>query len=258
MTTDDTITALREQGFKTTCSVDNPVSGGIVYARGRANLVKLSTVDIPVYAIVPVEWRALLLEDPNHNVAALPRNVTVQESENPLMDWVTIHNEVHAGAQEPDNRVSVFADIHPTAVIGADGARYIEDEHGLIPVKHVGNVVIEDDVHVGANTVVHRALLDSTVIREDTKIGSLCNVGHNVEIGQHCVLTAAVVIGGSCRIGDWCWFGTGSVVKNGVSITDRVKLGASTLVVRDITEPGVYVGNPARFLKEWNHDYASA
>ena len=236
-------------GFHHTCSVDKPEHNGITYARDITNLMKLAATDKRVFAFVPTGWRDILHSDPNCNVSRLPYNVTIRECEDPILEWALIHNEIHQVRLAAPNDIDLSAVIHPTAVVGVDGARYLERNDTIIPIAHIGNVVIRSSVFIGANTVIERGLIDSTIIHQGVRIGNLCLVGHNTEVGPDCIVTACVHIAGSCKIGANSWLGIGSVIRNGIELCDHVMLGCGAVAVKDIKEPGVFVGNPARFLR---------
>lgn len=166
--------------------------------------------------------------------------------------FTLFQNHVHRFTNPSTNdKIDDSAIIHPSAIIGVDGIKISVYEGRKILFKHTGNVVIEECVDIGANVVIHRARLDSTVIRKGTIVGALTNVAHNVIIGGDCIFTACVSVGGSVKIGNNCWFGMGSLIRNGVSICDNVVIGMGAVVVKDIDKPGFYVGNPAKFLKDF-------
>src|SRR5204863_7743344 len=91
--------------------------------------------------------------------------------------------------------------IHAGTVVGADGFGYVVDQGAHRKVPQVGNVVIHDDVEIGANVTIDRGALGSTVIGKGTKIDNLVEIAHNVVIGEHCIVVAQVGIGGSMKVG---------------------------------------------------------
>lgn len=103
-------------------------------------------------------------------------------------------------------------------------------------------------VEMGSNCVVHEgAILQSFCrIGEDTQILSGANVSHHCEIGDHCFLAGSVALGGGCTIGDHCFVGINATIGHGVNIVSDVIIGAGSVVLKDILEPGTYVGSPAR------------
>jgi UDP-3-O-[3-hydroxymyristoyl] glucosamine N-acyltransferase len=110
---------------------------------------------------------------------------------------------------------------------------------------HPKIVVINDNVEIGANTVIHRGRWRNTVIGQGTKIDSLVHVAHNVEIGKNCFVVAGTVIGGSVSIGDGCFVGENVSIKQGVQIANNVTIGMGSVVRHDIPLPNsTWAGNP--------------
>jgi UDP-3-O-[3-hydroxymyristoyl] glucosamine N-acyltransferase len=93
--------------------------------------------------------------------------------------------------------------IHAGAVIGADGFGYVVDQGRHLKVPQIGNVIIQDDVEIGANSAVDRAALGSTIVGKGTKIDNLVQVGHNVTLGEHCILCGQVGLAGSTKVGTY-------------------------------------------------------
>ncbi|MBI3638116.1 MAG: UDP-3-O-(3-hydroxymyristoyl)glucosamine N-acyltransferase, partial [Candidatus Rokubacteria bacterium] len=109
--------------------------------------------------------------------------------------------------------------LHPGVVLGADGFGYIFGASGHRKIPQVGGVVIEDDVEIGANTTVDRAMLGDTVVRRGTKIDNLVQVAHNVDIGEDCILAAQVGIAGTSRVGK------NAILLGQVGVGDHVTIG---------------------------------
>lgn len=135
--------------------------------------------------------------------------------------------------------------LHAGVVIGADGFGFEPDAQGVLQkVPQIGNVVIEDDVEIGANTCIDRAMMGESRIGENSKIDNLVQVGHNVRTGKSTIMCAHVGIAGSTNIGNHCMF-TGQVgVAGHLSITDNCIFGAQSGIANDVKEPGVYMGSP--------------
>lgn len=135
--------------------------------------------------------------------------------------------------------------VHAGAVIGDDGFGYVHDGRRHRKIPQVGTVVVEDDVEIGANSAIDRAMLGETVIGRGTKIDNLVQIAHNVVIGEHCIIVAQVGISGSARLG------RGVVLAGQVGVADHLTVGdgviaeAQTGVATDL-EPGARVfGTPA-------------
>jgi UDP-3-O-[3-hydroxymyristoyl] glucosamine N-acyltransferase len=135
--------------------------------------------------------------------------------------------------------------IHAGAVIGSDGFGYVLDEGRHRKVPQIGNVIIEDDVEIGANVTVDRAALGSTVIGQGTKIDNLVQIAHNVRVGAHCLIVAQVGIAGSTRLGDYCVLAGQAGLAGHLKIGSQVTVAAQAGVMRDIEDGQKVLGSPA-------------
>jgi UDP-3-O-[3-hydroxymyristoyl] glucosamine N-acyltransferase len=141
--------------------------------------------------------------------------------------------------------------IHSGAVIGSDGFGFVRGDNGVYQkIPQVGNVIIEDDVEIGANVCIDRATLGSTVIKKGVKIDNLVQVAHNVTIGDNTVIAGQTGISGSCNIGKNVVMGGQVGLADHINIGDRVILGGKAGVTGDI-DAGVYSGSPAIAHNEW-------
>jgi UDP-3-O-[3-hydroxymyristoyl] glucosamine N-acyltransferase len=138
--------------------------------------------------------------------------------------------------------------IHASTVIGSDGFGYTFVDGKHLKVPHLGYVVIEDDVEIGANTAIDRATMNATLIGEGTKIDNLVQVAHSVKLGKHNILCGFTGIAGSTTSGDYVIFAANVGVSDHVRIDDGVTLGARTGVPpnKHLIKGNVYLGNPAR------------
>lgn len=228
-----------------TCSLNNPKSNTITFVKNEKyinaliNLKKFNNIVV----LIPYGLEVNFGIGPN----------ILCKVDNVDLVFTLYQNLVHKDFNPAEfDVVHKTANIHPSAVIGVDGIKIAIDGNNKILFKHTGNVIIEENVDISANVVIHRARLDSTLIKRGTIIGALTNIGHNVVIGEDCVLTTNISIGGTATIGNNCWIGMGAVIRNGINICDDVVIGMAAVVTKDITKPGFYAGNPARFLKKFN------
>jgi len=155
---------------------------------------------------------------------------------------------VHAGAKIYHNCViGERAVIHSGSIIGADGFGFAPQADGSYKkVPQLGNVVIENDVEIGANTTIDRATMGSTLIRNGVKLDNLVQVAHNVEIGEGTVIAAQTGISGSTRIGRRCMIGGQVGIVGHIHIADGSRINAQSGVSKSITQPGTAVtGSPA-------------
>ncbi|ACN99151.1 UDP-3-O-(3-hydroxymyristoyl)glucosamine N-acyltransferase [Sulfurihydrogenibium azorense] len=139
-----------------------------------------------------------------------------------------------------DTKIGNNVIIHSGAVIASDGFGYYQEGNQRKKIKHVGKVIIEDDVEIGANTTIDRALVDYTIIKRGTKIDNLVMVGHNCKIGENTVLVSQVGIAGSCNIGNNVILAGQVGVADHITITDNVIVTAKSGVGSSITESGIY------------------
>ena len=135
--------------------------------------------------------------------------------------------------------------IQSGAVIGSDGFGFEPVNGEIQRIPQVGNVVLEDDVEVGANSTLDRARFSKTVVGRGTKIDNLVQIAHNVRIGRQCLITAQVGIAGSTTLGDHCVLGGQAGVAGHLTLGDRVKLGAQTGLFEDVPADGFMNGTPA-------------
>ena len=135
--------------------------------------------------------------------------------------------------------------LHPGVVIGSDGFGFAFDKGSYHKVPQVGNVVVGDDVEIGANTTVDRATTHSTRIGDGTKIDNLVQIGHNVVIGKHCIIVAQVGISGSTRLEDYVTIGGQAGLVGHITIGRRATVGAKSGVSKSVPEEGIVTGYPA-------------
>jgi UDP-3-O-[3-hydroxymyristoyl] glucosamine N-acyltransferase len=137
--------------------------------------------------------------------------------------------------------------IHSGTVIGSDGFRFEpQNEEGSRKVPQIGNVVIEDDVEIGANCAIDRATLGSTILRKGVKFDNLVHIAHNVEIGENSYLAACNVVAGSTRIGKNCMFSGQVGIVGHLQIADNTIITAQSGISKSINKPNeVYMGSPA-------------
>jgi len=136
-------------------------------------------------------------------------------------------------------------------IIGAEGFAFERTDNGanLEKFPHFGTVVIENNVEVFANCTISRGSLSDTIIEKESKIDSLCHTAHNVSIGRNTQVTAGTAVGGSTRIGNTCWIGLNSTIKNKLEIGDNVIIGSGSSVIRDIGDKDIVAGSPAKTIK---------
>ena len=119
--------------------------------------------------------------------------------------------------------------VHAGVVIGADGFGFQPNQlNNYSKVPHIGNVVIEDHVEIGANTAIDRATLGSTIIRKGVKLDNLIQIAHNAEIGENTVIAGQSGVAGSTKVGKNCMIGGQVGIVGHITIADGVKIGAQS------------------------------
>lgn len=167
---------------------------------------------------------------------------------------VVIGDDSRIGANSVISHALIGArvDIASCVSIGVQGFGFVPGPQGLVRMQQLGRVIIEDGVEIGANSAIDRGATDDTVIGAGTVIDNLVQIGHNVRIGRHCVLSGQAGVAGSSTIGD------GVMVGGGTSISDHLVIGAGARiagksgVARDV-DPGQAVGGyPAVPIRQWH------
>jgi UDP-3-O-[3-hydroxymyristoyl] glucosamine N-acyltransferase len=148
--------------------------------------------------------------------------------------------------------------LNANVVIGADGFGYrpAEDMSYLVKMIHVGTVEIHDDVEIGAVSCVDRGKFAATIVGKGTKIDNHVQIGHNVVIGQHCVVAAFAGVAGSAQIDDWCQIGAGAGINSHIKIGSGAMIGAKSGVMNDVPAGESWLGVPAgptkNTLRQWS------
>lgn len=148
--------------------------------------------------------------------------------------------------------------IHSNAVIGADGFGFSKRDDGTYrKIPQTGNVILGNDVEIGAGTTVDRAMMGSTIIRDGVKIDNLCQIGHNVEIGENTVISAQSGIAGSTKVGRSCIIAGQSGLTDHITVADNTTVAARTGVAGSVKREGeTIMGFPAIDRLEYLRAYA--
>ena len=157
-------------------------------------------------------------------------------------------------------RIGNHCEIHAGTVIGSDGFGFApQDDGSYKAIPQMGNVIIEDHVCIGANTVIDCATLagDSTIIRRGVKLDNLIQVAHNVEIGKNTVIAAQTGISGSTKVGENCIIAGQVGMAGHITIANKTGIGAQAGILKSVTEEGQQIiGAPAFDKKEYYRAYA--
>ena len=188
-----------------------------------------------------------------HHNARISRNVSIGEnvvigpdviigSNSQILNNVVITNQVEIG----ENCI-----IKHNSTIGSEGFDFEIDKLGIpVHYPHIGRIIIGNNVWIGANTSIECGKIRNTVIKDDVKIDDLVQIGYNCEIGMRTMITAGVIIERDVIIGNNTLVAPNATIRFKVTIGDNVIVGDGAMVIRDIENNSVYVGNPAKFLKK--------
>ena len=142
---------------------------------------------------------------------------------------------LHAGVKiYAECKIGKRCIIHSGAVIGSDGFGFAKGGESYKKIPQLGNVILEDDVEIGANTTIDRAVMESTIICKGVKLDNLIQIAHNVEVGENTVIAAQTGISGSTKVGKNCMLGGQVGLAGHISIGDNVGIGAQSGIVSNI------------------------
>lgn len=148
------------------------------------------------------------------------------------------HTEIYSNAVVyHDCIVGSHCILHAGCVIGADGFGFAPTPNGYDKIPQIGIVTIEDHVEIGANTCIDRSTMGSTIVRKGVKLDNLVQIAHNVEVGEHTVMSSQTGVAGSAKVGEWCVFA------GQVGIAGHIKIGDHTTIGAQAGVPG---GNLAK------------
>lgn len=148
--------------------------------------------------------------------------------------------------------------LHPGVVIGADGFGFAQERGVWVKIEQLGRVRIGNDVEIGANTCIDRGALDDTVISDGVKLDNLIQIGHNVHVGEHTAIAGNAGVAGSAHIGAHCSIGGASNILGHLKIGDGVAISPTSVVMRSVTEPGLYTGIfPLATNAQWEKNAAT-
>ncbi|MBK8564497.1 MAG: UDP-3-O-(3-hydroxymyristoyl)glucosamine N-acyltransferase [Saprospiraceae bacterium] len=213
-----------------------------------------------------------------HETAILSENVTigtfsVLEEGVKVGAGTTIHPQVFLGKNVKiganstiypgvkiyhDCRIGDNCILHSNVVIGSDGFGFVPQPDGsYLKLPQLGNVEVEDNVEIGANTTIDRATMGSTFIRQGVKLDNLVMVAHNVDLGEHTVVAAQAGFAGSTKIGKHCLIGGQAGFVGHIEIADSTKVQAQSGVATSVKQPGTaWYGSPALPYNDYLRSYA--
>ena len=164
---------------------------------------------------------------------------------------------IHPGSKiYSDTIIGSNCTLHAGAILGSDGFGFVPSaERVFSKIPQIGNVIIEDNVDIGAATTIDRATLGSTIIRKGVKLDNQIQIAHNVEIGENTVIAAQTGIAGSTKIGENCMIGGQVGIVGHITIGNNVRIQAQSGVGRNIKDDEIIQGSPAMGYSDFNKSY---
>ena len=141
--------------------------------------------------------------------------------------------------------------LHSGVIIGSDGFGFSHEGDIYNKIPQLGNVILENDIEIGANTTIDRAVMGSTIIRQGVKLDNLIQIAHNCEIGKNTVMAAQTGIAGSTKVGENCVFGGQVGLGGHINIGNNVQIGAQSGIISNIKEDSQIIGTPAFGVKNY-------
>jgi len=146
--------------------------------------------------------------------------------------------------------------IHAGAIVGSDGFGFAPQQNNTFnKIEQIGNVVIEDNVEIGANTTIDRAAIGSTILRKGVKLDNLIQIAHNVEIGENTVIAAQSGVSGSTKIGKNCMIGGQVGIVGHILIGDNVRIAAQSGIQGNLKDGAMVQGSPAFEISDYRKAY---
>jgi len=153
-------------------------------------------------------------------------------------------------------KVGAFCIIHSGVVLGSDGFGFAPGSDGVFAkIPQLGNVVVENHVEIGANTVIDRGSIGSTIIREGTKMDNLIHIAHNCEVGKHTAIAGQTGISGSSRVGANCMIGGQVGISGHISVGDKVMIAAQSGIAGNVKSGSMIMGSPAFDAAKYKRAY---
>jgi len=235
-----------------TCPLENLRDGCITFVRDINALSLLIDVFVKdVVVLAPLDFKMY-----DNDFLSVFKNYKFEFVDNVDYVFTMVHNELNRCMEPKANIIGDNCWIHPMAVVGVEGTHTCKAPDGKrIQLRHMGNVVLCDNVEILAFATIQRGVFNSTILKSGVKIDSHVNIGHNSVIGKNSVLALGAIVGGSVKLGENCMVGLGAILRNGIKICDDVIIGMGSNVVKDIDEPGIYMGNPAKYFKPYENDW---
>lgn len=148
-------------------------------------------------------------------------------------------------------RIGNHCTLHAGSVVGADGFGFAPTATGYDKIPQIGNVVLDDNVEIGANTCIDRSTMGSTHVRQGVKLDNLVQIAHNTDIGANTVMSAQTGVAGSAKIGQWCMLGGQVGVAGHITVGNQCQVGAQSGIMGSLPDASRVMGYPAQPQRQW-------
>ena len=233
--------------YEKTCSLFNLRDDCLTFVREKAYLKLIHNTKCKLGVIVPEDIYTDVNIPDNVKLISLDNNINIDYY------FALLHNLINKDRDPESNKIGKNCDIHSSVIMDVPGNTYALGPSGeRVMMKHMGAVIIGDNVDIAPYSVIHTGTMDSTIIKDGVKIMAMCNVGHNCFIDENTFLMPGVRLAGNTKIGKNCYIWQGALIGACSNICDNVSLGMGSVLLKDITEPGVYFGNPCVYKKPYD------
>jgi UDP-3-O-[3-hydroxymyristoyl] glucosamine N-acyltransferase len=242
------------------------------FTSNRKVLIKVASARIAFAKILPLFFPDAIFPAGIHATAIIPATATVDPTAH-IGPYCVLSDNVRIGARSilqggnhlgpactlgenvnlfpnvtlyPRTEVGNRVRIHSGSVIGSDGFGYVPDADSHLKVPQIGNVIIRDDVEIGANVAIDRGALGPTIVGRGTKIDNLVQIAHNVSLGEHCLICSQVGIAGSSKLGNNVILGGQVGIAGHLKIGNHASVAAQSGVMHDIPDGEKWMYSPAR------------
>jgi acetyltransferase-like isoleucine patch superfamily enzyme len=234
------------ENYDKTCSLFDLKGNCLTFSREKKYLKLLKDTN---YRLGVVVYKNILpVDDIPNNIELIP----IDGGINIDYYFTLIHNFINKDKEPEPNKVGKNCNIHPSVILNVPGNTYAMGPAGdRVMLKHMGNVIIGNNVDIAAYSIVHTSTMSSTIIKDGVKVCAMCNLGHNCFIDENTWMGPGVRVAGGSKIGKNCYIWSGALIADCISICDNVTIGIGSVVIKSIMKPGVYYGNPCTYKKPY-------
>lgn len=234
------------ENYDKTCSLFDLRDNCLTFSREKEYLTLLYDTKYKLGVVVPEDF--LPANEIPDSIELIPLDSSID------IDYyfTLLHNFINKDKEPEINEIGKNCDIHDTVILDIPGNTYATSPTGeRVMMKHMGNVVVGNNVDIAAYSIVHTSTMSSTIIKDGVKICAMCNIGHNCFVDEDTCMAPGVRVGGGAKIGKNCFIWQGVLIKDYINICDNVTVGMGSVVTKDITKPGIYYGNPCIYRRPY-------